>query len=165
MTFNCRVRSLKLFVKSVGLSSFAKFPESKIHTTHPFYNLLTGLQSRLCLLLHWPLQQPDLGHHLQQLFGPEQREHPGRAQWGGQHGIPIRQQHAHQQRVHRHEPGQCRPRDPQGGHAVCSGPHQQRQNRRIREVNVQTCYTGCAAFVNAQLACLSLEHLSGLNQP
>lgn len=95
----------------------------------------TGLQSRLSLLLHRPLQQPDMGHHLQQLLRPEQREHAGRARRDRQRGIPLRQQHAHQQRVHRHEPGQ--PWDPQGGHPVCSGPHRQRQDRHVREVRTR----------------------------
>lgn len=107
------------------------FPGSKISQPSSSYNLITGLQPRLGLLLHRPLQQPDLGHHLQQLLSPEQGEHAGGAQRDGQHGLPVRQQHAHQQRVHRHEPGQRRPRHPQGGHPVGSGPHRQRQNGRV----------------------------------
>lgn len=90
-----------------------------------------GLQSRLSLLLHGPLQQPDVGHHLQQLLCPEQREHAGRPRRGRQRRVPLRQQHAHQQRVHRHEPGQRQPRDPQGGHPVRSGPRRQRQDRHV----------------------------------
>lgn len=101
----------------------------------------TGLQSWLSLLFHWPLQQPDVGHHLQHLLRPEQGKHAGRARRDGQRGLPLCQQHAHQQWVHRHEPGQHRwrrrPRTTQGGHSVRSRPHRQRQDWRVWEVRTR----------------------------
>lgn len=102
-----------------------------------------GLQPWLCVLLHRTLQQPDVGNHPEQLLCAEQGEHPGRTRWNWKHGFPFCQQHAHEQRIHRHEPRQrrrWRPRDPQGGHAVRSGSHRQCQDRHVWKVRTHISY-------------------------